>query len=259
MLKSGALVNTGDFSKTELLSGIHSVAEALAAGRRRIHRVYISSSKPSKRVSKIAERARRLDIPVSTASREEIRKMTKSQHHQDIAASTGTFPLSEFSSMIDEAKKDPQGSFFLVIDSLLDPQNLGAIVRTSMCTGVTGIIIPKDRSAAPTPAASRASAGALEHARLCVVTNLANSMKDLKKNHFWTIGLDQKAKLPIFKTDMTGALALVIGGEDTGIRPLVQRQCDFMCRIPQTGPIGSLNASVAGAMAMYEAMRQRIK
>lgn len=252
-------MSTRDISKTEMLSGIHPVAEALAAGRRRIHRVYISSAKPAKRVSKIAERARRLDIPVSSAAREEIRKMTKNQHHQDIAASTGAFPLSDFNSMLEAGKKDASGSFFLVIDSLLDPQNLGAIVRTSMCTGVTGIIIPRDRSAAPTPTVSRASAGALEHARLCIVTNLANTMKELKKNNFWTIGLDQKATLPIFKSDMTGALALVIGGEDTGIRPLVQRHCDFMCSIPQTGPIGSLNASVAGAMAMYEAMRQRIK
>ncbi|MCF8024082.1 MAG: 23S rRNA (guanosine(2251)-2'-O)-methyltransferase RlmB [Desulfobacteraceae bacterium] len=250
-------MSTRDYSKTETISGIHSVAEALAARRRRIHRIYISRDTPAKRVDKIADHGRRLDIPVSAIPCEELGKMTKNPHHQDIAAKTAPFPLSEFGAMIGKAKKDPSGSFWLIMDSIMDPQNLGALVRSAVCTGVFGIIIPKDRSCAPTPAVSRASAGALEHARLCIVTNLANTMKDLKNNHFWTIGLDQKEARPVYETDMTGACVLVIGGEDTGIRPLVRRHCDFLCRIPQTGPIESLNASVAGGIAMYEAMRQR--
>lgn len=251
-------MNTDKFSKTETLSGVHSVAEALAAGRRRIYRVYINKDNPAKRVSKIADHARRKDIPVSAVLRDEIRKMADSIHHQDIVASTGTFPVTELDSMLGQTGKNSTGSFLLLLDSIMDPQNLGALVRTALCTGVNGIIIPKDRSAAPTPAVSRASAGALEHAMIAVVTNLANAIKDLKKNHFWTIGLDQKGGLPIYETDMTGSSVLVIGGEDTGIRPLVKRHCDFLCRIPQTAPIGSLNASVAGGMAMYEALRQRL-
>lgn len=252
-------MNSLDFSKTEVLSGLHSVAEALAAGRRRIFRIHINRENPAKKATKIADRARKLDIPVSSASREEIRKMSKNPHHQDIAATTEAFPLCILDHILNDTGKEDLNCFLLVLDSIMDPQNLGALVRTAVCTGVAGIIIPKDRSAAPTPAVSRASAGALEHARLSMVTNLAGTLKELKKNHFWNIGLDQKGGEPIYKTDMTGARVLVIGGEDTGIRPLVKRQCDFLCRIPDTGPIGSLNASVAGAIAMYEAMRQRDK
>ncbi len=252
-------MNTRKSSKTEILSGIHSVAEAIAAGRRRIHRLYINRDKPAKRVSEIAERARRKDIPVSAVAREELREIADNLHHQDIAASTDVFPVTGLDSMLKPSEKNVTNRFLLLLDSITDPQNLGAIVRTAVCTGVNGIIIPRDRSAAPTPAVSRASAGALEHAGIAVVTNLANAMKDLKKNHFWTIGLDQKGGLPVYETDMTGSSALVIGGEDTGIRPLVKRHCDFLCRIPQSGAIGSLNASVAGGIAMYEAMRQRLE
>ncbi|MFP4193545.1 MAG: 23S rRNA (guanosine(2251)-2'-O)-methyltransferase RlmB [Desulfosalsimonas sp.] len=252
-------MNTRKSSDTETLSGIHPVAEALSAGRRKIYRIYINRNNPAKRVSKIAELARRKDIPVSAVSREEIRKMTDNIHHQDIAASTNKFPISDLGSICAPGDQNGSGAFLLILDSITDPQNLGALVRTAVCTGVSGIIIPRDRSAAPTPAVSRASAGALEHARIATATNLVNSMKDLKKNHFWTIGLDQKGDLPVYETDMTGARALVLGGEDTGIRPLVKRQCDFLCRIPQSGPVDSLNASVAGGIAMYEAMRQRMQ
>lgn len=242
-----------------MLSGIHPVAEALSAGRRRIYRIYINRDNPAKRVSKIAERARRKDIPVSAVSREDIRKMTDNIHHQDIAASTDKYPVLNPGSLCGQPEQGGGETLLLILDGIMDPQNLGALVRTAVCTGVNGIIIPRDRCAAPTPAVSRASAGALEHARIAVATNLANAIKDLKKNHFWTIGLDQKGGLPVYETDMTGARALVIGGEDTGIRPLVKRQCDFLCRIPQVGPLGSLNASVAGGIAMYEAMRQRMQ
>ncbi|MFW6011175.1 MAG: 23S rRNA (guanosine(2251)-2'-O)-methyltransferase RlmB [Desulfosalsimonas sp.] len=252
-------MNTRKSLKTEILSGIHPVAEALAAGRRRIYRIYVNQDNPAKRVSKIAELARKKDIPVSPVLREEIRKMTDNINHQDIAAGTDKFPVSNLGSLYGQAGQSGRETFLLILDSIVDPHNLGALVRTAVCTGVSGIIIPRDRCAAPTPAVSRASAGALEHARIAVATNLANIMKDLKKNHFWIIGLDQKGGLPVYETDMTGARALVIGGEDTGIRPLVKRQCDFLCRIPQTVPLGSLNASVAGGIAMYEALRQRMK
>lgn len=246
--------------RTEIISGIHSVEEALAAGRRNIYRIYINRDNPSKRVEKIAEHAGGLDIPVSTAPREEIRKISKNPHHQDIAAGTKAFPLENFDSIIAGLSSNGAAdSLLLILDSIMDPQNLGALIRTAVCTGVNGIILPKDRCCGPTPAVSRASAGAMEHAGICMVTNLANAMKDLKKNGFWTIGLDQNGNRAVYDIDMIGPRALVIGAEDTGIRPLVKRHCDFLCRVPQTGAIESLNASVAGGIAMYEAMRQKDK
>lgn len=242
----------------EILAGIHPVAEAIKAGRRRIDRIYAPRENAGKRVGKIVEKARRMNISVDWLSREQLRGIVKDPRHADIAAQTGPFPVTPFTALSVAPGEYGQVPLFLVLDSIVDPQNLGALVRTAVCTGVTGIIIPRDRSAGPTPAVSRASAGAMEHALICVVTNLVGTMKDLKKKRFWIIGLDQHGSEPIFQTDMTGPRALVVGGEDTGIRPLVRRHCDFLCRIPQSGPIGSLNASVAGAMALYEALRQRI-
>ena len=231
----------------------------MRAGRRQIHEIYVCGDQPAKRIQTITDQARRKNIPVTGVTREEICRISETPHHQDIAARTGPCPVMDFGSLLNNCGRDAENAFLLIIDSIEDPQNLGALVRTAVCTGIAGILIPRDRAAAPTPAVSRASAGALEHARLCMVTNLTNCMKDLKKNHFWIIGLDQQGRDPLYDTDMTGPRALVIGGEDKGIRPLVKRHCDFLCHIPQTGPINSLNASVAGGIALYEALRQRIQ
>lgn len=231
----------------------------MRAGRRQIHEIYVSRDQPAKRIETIAHEARRLNISLTAVTREEIRRISETPHHQDIAARTSPCPVVGFGALLKKYGRNSENAFLLIIDSIEDPQNLGALVRTAVCTGVAGILVPRDRAAAPTPAVSRASAGALEHARLCMITNLANCMKDLKKNHFWIIGLDQQGRDPLYDTDMTGPRALVIGGEDKGIRPLVKRHCDFLCHIPQTGPINSLNASVAGGIALYEAFRQRVQ
>lgn len=252
-------MNSSNYTKNDVVFGIHPVAEVLSAGRRPVYKIFIKRGKTGRPVNEIIEHARSLDIPVEQKTGREITELAQNPHHQDIAASTGPYPLIRFKQMLDRAGSYEDELFFLIIDSVADPQNLGALVRSAVCTGISGIIVPKDRSAPPTAAVSRASAGALEHAGICVVTNLANTMKDLKKNHFWITGLDQQGQQLIYETDMTGTCALVIGGENTGIRPLVKRHCDFLCRIPQTGPINSLNASVAGGIALYEAMRQRIQ
>ena len=152
------------------------------------------------------------------------------------------------------AWKDP---FVLILDQIVDPQNLGALTRTAHCAGVHGIVIPKDRSAPPSAAVSKASAGALEHICLARVANLVGTIKVLKKAGLWIAGADRGGHHDLFVVDLKGPLALVIGGEEKGLRPLVKKQCDLMVAIPQTGPIGSLNASVAAAVIMYEIFRQR--
>jgi len=148
--------------------------------------------------------------------------------------------------------------FLLLIDNIVDPHNLGALLRTALCATLTGVIIPKDRSAEPSPTVSKSSAGALEHIRLAAVANMVNVIKELKKNNTWIIGLDKDGDRSIYENDFTGNIALVVGGEESGIRPLVKKNCDFLSFIPQNGPVNSLNASVAGAIAMYEAYRQRL-
>ncbi len=145
----------------------------------------------------------------------------------------------------------------LLLDNVLDPQNLGAIIRTALSVGIDGIIIPKDRSAMPTPAVSKTSAGAIEHVCLIRVTNMVDTIKVLKQQGVWVVGLDKGADKTVYSSDLTGSVAIVIGGEEKGIRPLVKKNCDFLVSIPQIGQVNSLNASVAAAIAMYEAFRQR--
>jgi 23S rRNA (guanosine2251-2'-O)-methyltransferase len=154
----------------------------------------------------------------------------------------------------EDGKSNP---FLLLLDNIMDPHNLGALIRTALCVGIDGVIIPKDRSAQPSPTVSKASAGALEHISLSRVTNMVDTIKMLKKNGLWIAGMDKMSTESIFTCDLKGFNAIVIGGEGKGVRPLVKKHCDILLSIPQIGPLDSLNASVAGAVAMYEIFRQR--
>ena len=149
--------------------------------------------------------------------------------------------------------------FILILDQVVDTHNLGALIRTAVCAGVQAVILPKDRSALPTPAVSKASAGAMEHMKIVQVVNIVNTIKELKQEGLWIAGLDSEGEKSVFDADFTIPTALVIGGEEKGIRPLVKKHCDFLVSIPQKGPIDSLNASVAGAIVMVEVLRQRGK
>jgi 23S rRNA (guanosine2251-2'-O)-methyltransferase len=228
--------------RKEILFGINSVLEALNAGRRDFFAIYIAKKKISQRLKRVSTLAEAKKIPVERVEPSQLKYLTGTDQHQGIGARTSRFPLSKISDMI---------------DNVMDPHNLGALVRTAICVGVNGIIIPKDRSVSPTPAVSRASAGALEHIRLVRVTNMVNTIEALKEKGWWIAGMEKASDRSIFLSDLTGRIAIVIGGEEKGIRPLVKKHCDFLMSIPQIGPVNSLNASVAGAVAMYEAFRQR--
>jgi 23S rRNA (guanosine2251-2'-O)-methyltransferase len=158
---------------------------------------------------------------------------------------------------LDSALSGDHPAFLLLLDNVVDPHNLGAILRTAVCVGADGVIIPKDRSAFPTPAVSKISSGALEYIRLALVNNMVRTVQMLKDRGVWIVGLDQNAPDSIFATDLTGAMGLIVGGEEKGIRPLLRKTCDGLICIPQSDKVGSLNASVAGAIVMYESYRQR--
>ncbi|NOY68558.1 MAG: 23S rRNA (guanosine(2251)-2'-O)-methyltransferase RlmB [Deltaproteobacteria bacterium] len=252
----------------EIIYGIHPVSEALNAEKRKFYRIYVScrkdnERKDNRRITAIENMAEKAGIPIETIPDSRLSTITTHAVHQGIAAETSPFRLVGLDEMLHEALhgirsvSKNQTPFILMADSISDAGNLGALIRTSVCAGLTGIIIPKNRSARPSPAVSKASAGAMEHALICRATNLSDTMKILKKNGFWIVGLDRDADMAIYEADMTGPTALVIGGEDTGIRPLVLRNCDLSCNIPQTGPVNSLNASVAAAVAIYETIRQK--
>ena len=243
--------------KKEILYGIHPVFEALKAGRRDFFEVYIAKDKTSKRIDKLVAIAESMKVPVERVEPLTLKSMTGTDLHQGLGARTGPFPISETSDIFDGVQTDDENHLLLLLDNIMDPHNLGALIRTALCVGVDGIIIPRDRSVPPTPAVSKSSAGALEHIRLARVTNMVNTIKDLKEKGLWIAGMEKTSDKSIFFSDLTGPVAIVIGGEEKGMRPLVKKHCDFLMSIPQTGQVNSLNASVAGAVVMYEAFRQR--
>ncbi len=242
--------------KTEILYGIHPVFEALKASRRDVVEVYISPEKDSKRFGRIIITAEKLKIPVKKTSSAKLSALAETDMHQGVAARVGPYPYVAFSDIM-ERRYSGDPPLLLLLDHILDPQNLGAIIRTALCVGADGIIIPKDRSAKPTPAVSKSSAGALEHVLLGRVTNMVTTIKALKKKGMWIVGLDRSGGKPLFSVDLADPVGIVIGGEERGIRPLVKKHCDVLVSIPQTGRFNSLNASTAAAVAMYEVFRQR--
>ena len=244
--------------KAEILYGFHPVYEALRAGRRTFHEIYISKKIHSTRIKRIRSAAGRKNILPKEASPAKLQAIGGTVSHQGIIARATAYPLVDPADFLETVLSSAGSSFFLLLDQIVDPHNLGALIRTASCAGIGGVIIPKDRSAYPTPAVSRISAGALEHMRVAQVSNMVRFIKTLKSQNVWIAGLDQNASLPIYAADLTGAVGLVVGGEEKGIRPLVKKNCDLLISIPQSGPLGSLNASVAGAIAMYESYRQRM-
>ncbi len=238
--------------RTEVLYGVHPVTETLKAGRRKVVEILMARGRPAPRLAEAVEAAKERTVPVREVTAEQLASMTGSPGHQGVAAKVGPYPLVELPDLL--AGEAP---FLLALDGVVDPQNLGALVRSGVCVGVDGVIIPKDRAAPPTPAASRASAGAMEHVRMARVTNLAAALRELKDRGVWIGGLARAEAISLYDADLTGPLALVVGGEEKGLRPLVRSHCDFGLAIPQVGPVDSLNASVAGAVALYEAYRQR--
>jgi len=250
-------VDMGKIVKREMLYGINSVLEALKSGRRDFFAVYMAKKKISQRLEKVLTLTEAKKIPVEWVETSQLKSLTGTDQHQGIGARTSRFPLSGISDIIDIILQDDTNHLLLLLDNVMDPHNLGALIRTALCVGVDGIIIPKHRSVSPTPAVSRASAGALEHIHLVQVTNMVSTIEALKEKGWWIAGMEKTSDQSIFSSDLKGYVAIVIGGEEKGIRPLVKKHCDFLMSIPQAGPVSSLNASVAGAVAMYEAFRQR--
>jgi 23S rRNA (guanosine2251-2'-O)-methyltransferase len=243
--------------KKEILFGINPVLEALTAGRRIFFEVYVVKKKISERLKRILTLSEEKKIPVQRVEPSQLKSLAGTDQHQGIGVRTSSFPLSGISDIMDSGRPEDTNHLLLLVDNVMDPHNLGALVRTALCVGVDGIIIPKDRSVPPTPTVSKASAGALEHIRLARATNMVNTIKILKEKGWWIAGMEKASDKSIFLSDLTGRVAIVIGGEEKGMRPLVKKHCDFLMSIPQKGPMNSLNASVAGAVAMYEAFRQR--
>jgi 23S rRNA (guanosine2251-2'-O)-methyltransferase len=177
--------------------------------------------------------------------------------HQGVIAYVSVKDYVEVDDILEIARESGRPPFILVLDEITDPQNLGSLLRTADAAGVHGVIIPKRRAVGLNAAVSKASAGAVEYVPVARVTNIGQTLDVLKKNNIWVIGTDSSGKQPFYEGDLKGPVALVIGSEGEGIGRLVLEKCDFVVNIPMMGKITSLNASAAGAVVMYEILRQR--
>ncbi len=241
----------------EHLSGTHSVTEALAAGRRRIHRLYVSNAGSDARSREAVSRAEALGVPVEIVGDEILVEMAANRRHQGLCLQAEPLPTLDAGQLAALLKAASNPPLVLMLDQITDPHNLGALLRTALCTGVAAVVIAKDRSAGLSASVSRVSAGAMEHVAVARVPNLSEAIRRLKACDVWVAGLDRDQGSDIFDTPLPSPLALVVGSEGRGIRPLLKSRCDLLLAIPQQGHLNSLNASVAGAVAMYEIYRRR--
>ena len=242
--------------KTEVLYGVHPVVEALRAGRRRFFEIWLATGNRSPRADLLRQAAGARGLAVRELPAVQLAALAGTEAHQGVAARVSAFVGEELSAAIGP-RSGAGPDLILALDLVQDPHNLGAILRTALCTGVQAVLVPRDRAAPPTPAVSRISAGALEHTRLVQVPNLVRSLEQAKARGLWVAGLAADARQSLFALDGKLPLVLVVGGEGRGIRPLVRKRCDLLVAIPQAGPLDSLNASVAAAVALYEVFRQR--
>lgn len=235
------------------LAGIHAVEEALVAGRP-FNRIVVARGLRGGRIQKILDLARSRGIPVRFEERTQLDHAAGSEHHQGVIAFAASSPAVELDDLL---ANTAENQLLVLLDGIEDPHNLGAIVRTALAAGAAGIVIPERRAAGLTETVARVSAGALAHLPVARVKNLARAMEELKEAGFWLVGLDERAEKNYTEVDYTGSIAIVMGSEGAGLHELVRKRCDFVVAIPTTGPVGSLNVSVAAGIVLFEAARQR--
>jgi 23S rRNA (guanosine2251-2'-O)-methyltransferase len=242
--------------KDEIIYGINPVLEALRGGRRAFE-LFAAGGVSDRRLEKILALASERGVPVRQREKGDIARLCGTAHHQGVALRVEPFPYAEISDMLDRWRSSGEQGLLLVLDGIQDPHNLGALIRTAACAGAHGVIIPKDRAVGVTSVAEKTSAGATETIPVVRVANIAQTLDDLKGEGFWVFGAVGEAPGTLYELDYTGHVALVIGGEGEGIRPLVKKKCDGLVAIPLKGGVASLNASVAGGVLLFEVVRQR--
>lgn len=242
----------------ELIYGRNPVYETLRAHRRDVFHLQLAEGVQDKnRLTDILDLVQKRKIPVERVARARLDKLSES--HQGVALECSGYPYSGIDDILENASQRSERLFVLLLDTLQNPQNLGTLIRTAEAVGVHGIVIPSHRAAEITPAVVSASAGATEH-MLVAQANLANAIDQLKEAGAWVVGLDEspESQLPS-ALRLDGALAVVVGSEAEGIRPLVRSKCDFLLRLPMQGQVESLNAAVAGSVALYLAYLAQAK
>jgi 23S rRNA (guanosine2251-2'-O)-methyltransferase len=236
--------------------GAHPVREALRSGR--VQALFVAEGESGPALKELYDAARAANVQPIPRLRAELELLARGGVHQGAVAVVGEYNYAQLDEVLALARKSGAEPLVLVLDSVQDPQNLGALVRTAHVVGAHGVVIPKDRAVGVTPTVVKASAGATEHVKIATVTNVARALEEHTQAGLWTAGAvaggDSQAPWQI---DFRVPIALVLGAEGKGIRPLVLRGCDLKVQIPMSGQVASLNVGAAGAMLLYEIVRQR--
>ena len=241
----------------DMVAGRNAVMEALK-GSRSVNKLMIANGSTEGSIKEIIAVAKDKGVNIQYWDRSKLDSIARGIRHQGVLAQVAPVQYAELEDILQVAKDRNEPPFIVLLDELEDPHNLGAILRTADAAGVHGVLIPKRRSCPLSATVAKTSAGAVEHVPVARVGNLVQTIKKLKQEGLWVAAADMDGK-DYYDTDLTGPLLLIIGSEGQGVGRLVKEQCDFVVRIPMVGKINSLNASVAGSILMYEAMKQRHK
>lgn len=239
-----------------IIFGVNPILEKLRAAPGEIEEILISEPSRRPALMRIRDEATRMGIQLVRAEQRLLDGLAGGERHQGVVARTARFRYLPFIEMIARVSPDSTNERVLILDGLEDPRNLGALLRTAESAGVRYVLIPKDRSVDVTPLVVKSSAGAVYHVEISKVTNLRRAVSDLKKCGYWIAGLDAHSSQTIYERSYPPRLGIVLGSEGSGVRPIVLRECDFVVSIPMVGRVSSLNVSVAGAVFMYELLRQ---
>jgi 23S rRNA (guanosine2251-2'-O)-methyltransferase len=238
----------------EVVAGRHPVLEAVRSGRT-IHKLMFSEA--AQGIGPVLAEARTAGIVTQQVDKRKLDQLATGVRHQGIVAVVAERDYAELEDLFRAAEASGEPPLFVLLDEIEDPHNLGSIMRTVDCAGAHGVIIPKRRSAGLTATVAKTSAGAIEHVPVARVTNLSQTIDELKERGVWIAGADASADRDVYSTDMRLPLAIVIGNEGKGLGRLVRERCDFLVKLPMFGRINSLNASVAASLLLYETIRQR--
>lgn len=245
-----------DTVESAKIEGRNAVLEAFRSGRT-IDKLYVLDGCQDGPVKTILREAKKQDTIVNYVSKERLQQLSETKKHQGVIALAAAFGYVSVSDILANAQAKGEPPFIFLLDGVEDPHNLGAIIRTANLAGAHGVIIPKRHAAGLTPAAVKASAGAVNYTPVAKAANLTQTIKELKEQGIWFVCADMDGEL-MYRQDLTGPIGLVIGSEGEGASRLVKENCDFISAIPMKGEIGSLNASVAAGVLAYEIVRQRM-
>lgn len=242
--------------KEQTIEGRNAVLEAFRSGKT-IDKLYILDGCQDGSINSIKREARKNDTIINFVAKERLDQLSSTGRHQGVIAQAAAYAYASVEEMLENAREKGEDPFLILLDDIEDPHNLGAIIRTANLAGAHGVIIPKRRAAGLTAVVARASAGAINYTPVAKVTNLTNTIRELKEKGLWFVCADMGGEL-MYDLNLTGPVGLVIGNEGEGVSRLVREACDFTASIPMKGNIDSLNASVAAGVLSYEIVRQRM-